>query len=288
MTAAATRSPRRSLLMTPADDERLVPKAFTAGADAIWFDLEDAVPAERKDTARAEIPSLIARHRTVFRGETLVRVNGLADGGADDLAALAGAQIDGIVLPKVESADDVITAAAIVRSWPADREVAIWAMIETLRAVVDAEAIAASSPALTALIFGGGEIAQALGTHAGPTGRDEPLAYARSRTLLAARVYDLSAIDSSYPDVHDAHETARAAERSFLLGYDGMLAASPRQIRPIHEAWAPTAVEREHAERVLGGADATAAVLPEAVRVDAQRVLSRAVVARDISMEVTT
>ena len=230
----ATR-PRRSCLAVPASSERMLEKAATLPADEVVVDLEDGVAPADKERARANLP--LAR----ARGTLAVRVN---KGDAADLAA-AAAVADVIVLPKVESPDDVAWAAAAGRP--------LEVQIETALGLVRVEEIA-QAPRVEALVFGSGDFAASLGV---PTltigaGASE---YAMARIAVAARAFGLQAIDGPYAALDDEAELRSQARRALALGYDGKWAIHPSQIEPLHEVFTPTPEEVERARRNVGTAD---------------------------------
>lgn len=245
---------RRALLFMPGDDRRKIEKGAALGADAVILDLEDGVAFGRKQQARAVAAAALAA-LDFGRSERLVRVNPASSPlWRDDLEAALPARPDGIVLPKVESAEDVqITAAALdaaerARGWPPGR-LRLLAIIETARGVVNLGAIAAGSPRLDALIFGAEDLAGDLGAVRTPAG--EEVLYARSAVVLHARAAGLQAIDTPFVDLNDLDGLAADARRARQMGYDGKLAIHPRQLEPIQAAFTPDAAEIERARRLL-------------------------------------
>lgn len=248
---------RRTLLMTPGDRPELVDKARHAEADVIWLDLEDAVPKERKSEATTAVCEAL-RTGTWACGELLVRVNQMDGRGPQDITTMmrSDRQPAGFVLSKVRTAEEVAAAANLVTSLGTGRGTeilpSIWVMVETPQAVLNIESIAGASPAVEALLFGGGALRPALGLRAGTAGEDvDGLLYARSRTILAARAFGLTVFDGAYDFPADIEGTERDARRSFALGFDGKLILSPRQIRPVHDAWAPDKEELRRAGEIL-------------------------------------
>jgi citrate lyase subunit beta/citryl-CoA lyase len=230
----ATR-PRRSCLAVPGASERMLEKAATLDADEVVVDLEDGVAPADKDRARANL------HLARARGTLAVRVN---KGSSDDLEA-AAAVADVIVLPKVESREDV--------EWAAAAGLPLEVQIETARGLVEVEAIA-QAPNVEALVFGPGDFAASLGV---PTltigaGASE---YAMARIAVAARAFGLQAIDGPYAALGEETELRASARRALALGYDGKWAIHPAQIEPLHDVFTPTADEVERAQRILAAAD---------------------------------
>jgi len=284
--AGIMRPVRRTLLMTPGDRPDYVDRARAAAADVVWLDLEDGVDASRKADARRIVGSALAADWACR--ELLVRVNAVAEGGLDDISAvLARGRPDGIVLSKVESADEVVAAAEAVRSAGAG-SLPLWLMIETPRAVLDVDGIAAASGLVTALVFGAGALIRELGmTRGDDGGYPDGLHYAESRTVLTARARGLSAITGSYPRTNDPEGMRAHALRSFAIGFDGVLLVSPVQIGAAHAAWAPSPEEIADAGRLLAGlaglrgADRSVGTVDgRAMIVDAQAASAELVLAR--------
>ena len=245
---------RRALLFMPGDDRRKIEKGAALGADAVILDLEDGVALDRKREARAVTAAALGE-LDFGRTERLVRVNPASSPlWRDDLEAALPARPDGIVLPKVESADDVqLTAAALAaaegaRGWPPG-SLSLLAIIETARGVVNLREIAASSPRLGALIFGAEDLAGDLGATRTPDGAE--VFYARSAVVLHARAAGLQAVDTPFVDLNDLDGLAADARRARHMGYDGKLAIHPRQVGLVQAAFTPDAAEIERAQRLL-------------------------------------
>lgn len=228
---------RRSCLAVPGANEELLAAARPLPADEVVLDLEDGVAAEEKDAARALVAA--ALRRGGFRGIRTVRVNGIESGRLpDDLAALREAPPDCIVLPKVESPEQVAEAAGLL---PAD--VAIEAQVETPLGLVEVERIA-RAPRLEALIFGPGDFSAAMGIPAATVGESDPAYpgdqwhYALARIAVAARASGLQAIDGPFARLGDVDGFRRAATRSLLLGFDGKWVVEPAQVEPANELYA--------------------------------------------------
>ena len=231
----------RSVLFLPASNPRAVEKARTLDCDVAILDLEDAVAPEAKVQARAA--AVDAVRGGGFRPRLGVRVNGEGtEWHAEDLAALAEAGCDVVVLPKVERASTVQAAAAAL---PDARLVA---MIETPRALLRLEEIASSSPeALAALMLGVNDLAAGLGTG---TGADrEPLKPWLAATVAAAHAWGIAAVDGVFNRFQDDDGFARECAQGALYGFDGKSLIHPRQIAAANAAFSPSpeAVTRAHA-----------------------------------------
>ena len=235
----ATRSPR-SWLFAPGHDEKLLRLVFDVGADVVLLDLEDAVPLEMKDRARAMVGEVVASR------QCWVRVNrARSEVCARDLDALAGSAL-GLRIPKVDSAADVEWVAERASGVPLD------CTIESARGVLAAFEIA-SAPACALLSYGGLDLAADLGIAAG----EPQTLYARSYLVTAARgAGKPSPSDGVYPMLQDDAGLRREAEAARRLGFFGKSAIHPRQVPIIHEVFAATAEELEWARRVIAAFDA--------------------------------
>jgi len=249
-------SRRRSTLFIGALALDALPAALASGADVLCIDLEDAVPPDRKDDGRR------ALHRALDAGSCgaagaspalIARINPLTtpEGRADlqALAARPGA-LTALLLPKVESDDEVLACAAELER--AGAALDIYAIIETAVGLELAAAIAIASPRLKALYFGGFDLSAALGCDMAW----EPLLYARSRVVHAAALAGIDCCDSPYPAVDDAAGLADACRRAKALGMTGKAAKSAAQIAAIHRAFTPTRSERDRARRILAAFNA--------------------------------
>ena len=154
--------PRRSVLYMPSSNERALEKAKTIPCDALILDLEDAVAPDAKPAAR-EAACAAAASGEYGRREVTIRVNGAdTEWHADDLAAACAAGPDGIVVPKVSSADEVLALVDAMAGHGAPDHTALWAMVETPRAMLHAEEIASASERLTVLVMGTNDLAKEL------------------------------------------------------------------------------------------------------------------------------
>jgi citrate lyase subunit beta/citryl-CoA lyase len=271
----------------------MLAKAAGLDADELVVDLEDGVAAADKAAARVKLASARAL------GTLAVRINGLrTEWWEDDLAAAR--QADVIVVPKVESADEVQRVAARLADG-----VGLEVQIETARGLVEVERIAASGPPLEALVFGPGDFAASLGVpvltigadrirHGArpPTFDDEhglnerlgpgPMTasyYALARVAVAARAYGLQPIDGPYAVLDDEAGLRRSSATALALGYDGKWVIHPSQIAPVNEAFSPGDAELERARAILAAADGATRVSGEMVDAATKR-LAEAVLAR--------
>ena len=231
MTARA----RRSCLTVPGDDERKLAKAADIEVDEVILDLEDAVSTNRKDRAR-ELVVRAVRDLEWRAATVAVRVNRASN---DDLQAVAEARPDVVVLPKVESAEEL-------GGLPVPAE----AQIESAVGLVACEQIARAA-GLEALVLGPGDLAASLGVPALSIGEGAHVDYALARVLVAARAAGIAAIDGPYPQLGDTDGLRRSAERSRALGYDGKWCIHPAQVATCNDVFSPSAEEIERARRIL-------------------------------------
>ena len=245
--------PRRSVLFMPASNARALDKARTLPADVVVFDLEDAVAPDAKATARAMAVEA-ARRRGYGLREVILRVNSLdTPWGADDLAAVAASGADGVLLPKVESPETVARASETLATHAAPETVALWCMLETPRGILGAEAIAAASLRVAALVMGTSDLTAELGAR---STRDR-LALLTSLELcvLAARARGKVALDGVHLDLEDDEGFALACRQARDLGFDGKTLIHPKQIAVANEVFAPSAPEIDRARRVIAAHD---------------------------------
>ena len=236
--------PRRTVLYMPGSNARALEKAKTLPADALILDLEDAVAPDAKETARAQVYSAVAAG--FGRREVAVRINALASPwGEEDLRAAAAAKPDAILIPKVSSAADLQT----VEDGLGNAEIALWAMIETPRAVLDVSAIAASGGRLRCLVMGTNDLLKETGGRVLP-GRAN-LAAALSLTVLAARANGLCVIDGVFNDIADTEGFAAECAEGRSFGFDGKTVIHPSQLAPCNAAFAPSPAEVEAAKKLI-------------------------------------
>ena len=221
----------------PGANERALKKAETLPTDALILDLEDSVAPDAKPGARTRVAAAAASG-AYGRREVTIRVN--APGTpwhADDLRAAAVAGPDAVVVPKVDGAATVRAVEAALEAAGAPDRTAIWAMIETPAAILDARAIAAASPRLTVLVMGTNDLAKEL--HAEHVPGRAPLLPALAAVLLAARATGRAVLDGVYNDVSDAAGFEAETVQSRQLGFDGRTLIHPSQLEPCNRIFAP-------------------------------------------------
>ncbi len=240
---------RRSLLFVPGSNPRALEKARALPADGLIFDLEDAVAPMAKEEARTAVMAALAAGGYGGR-ELVLRVNALdTPWGHADLAAAATMPIDAVLLPKVENADRVRLATALLDALGAPPERTVWCMLETPLGILDARPIAAASPRLAALVLGSSDLTKDL--HAAHTRDRLPLLTALQLALLAARAYGLAALDGVHLDLSDDEGFALACRQGRELGFDGKTLIHPKQIEAANTAFAPSAEEVAWSRRII-------------------------------------
>ncbi|TVR33221.1 MAG: CoA ester lyase [Nitriliruptor sp.] len=252
---ADDRRPRRSVLYLPGANERALAKAPGLPADALILDLEDAVAPDAKAAARDRVCQAVDDAPFGHR-EVAIRANAIAtDWFADDVAAIAAAGPDAILVPKVDSAADVHTIEAAFAGAPA--HTAIWAMLETPTAVFNAREICAASDRLTAFVIGTNDLAKELRAEHVP-GRG-PLLTALSWFLLAARDAGKVILDGVFNDLDDAEGFEAECRQGRAYGFDGKTLIHPRQIEPCNRVFAPSDDELDRAREIIAAFEAAQA-----------------------------
>ncbi|MDN5346890.1 MAG: citrate lyase subunit beta / citryl-CoA lyase [Clostridia bacterium] len=244
----------RSLLFIPGNKEKILLKTSTVNADAVVWDLEDAVPLAEKALAR----QLIRQHLSDLASPAplvYVRANAVTTGLVDeDLRYVVGPNLTGIMLPKVETADEVrYVARSLVtlekESGMAGGSVKIIATLETALGVLRAYDIAAASDRVEALCLGAEDFTRDLGTSRSREGSE--LAYARGAIVLAAAAARVAAIDTVFSDLNDEEGLEKECHLVRGLGFGGKCAIHPRQLDIINRAFSPTEEEVAYARRVV-------------------------------------
>ncbi len=240
---------RRSVLFMPASNARALEKARTLPADALVFDLEDAVAPDAKPQARRMAVAAAGAGGYAPR-EIVIRVNALDTPWAlDDLAAVARSGADAVLLPKVESAAAVHEVLRVLDEHDAPARLALWCMLETPRGVLRAEEIAAASARVTALVMGTSDLTKDL--RARHTPDRLPLVTSLGLCLLAARAHGRAALDGVHLDLDDEAGFRAACRQAAAMGFDGKTLIHPKTIAAANEAFAPAADEVARARRII-------------------------------------
>ncbi len=244
--------PRRSVLYMPAANERALEKAKSIAADAIIFDLEDAVAPDAKDAARPNACAAASSGQYGTR-ELTIRCNGLdTPWGVADVTAAATSGAAAVVIPKVASVAYVDEICAHLDAAGAPATMSIWAMIETPTAIFDVRAIAAH-PRLSVLVMGTNDLARELRAELIP-GR-QPLLSHLATALAAAREAGKVILDGVYNDVKDLDGFRAECIQGAQMGFDGKTLIHPGQVDITNDVWAPTSEEILYARRVIAAFD---------------------------------
>ncbi len=241
--------PRRSVLYMPSSNDRALEKAKSIACDALILDLEDAVAPDAKPAAR-EAACAAAASGDYGRREIAVRINGAdTEWHHEDLRAACAAGPDAIVVPKVDSADAVLTLVEAMAGFDAPERTTLWAMVETPYAMLHAEEIAGASERLSVLVMGTNDLVKEL--HAEHVPGRAPLLTGLSLALLAARSTGKVVLDGVYNDVKDAEGFLAECQQGRELGFDGKTLIHPGQVEGANAAFAPSEAAVEDARGIL-------------------------------------
>ena len=265
-----TTGPHRTYLFAPGNHARKVEKVFVAGADAAILDLEDAVAVAEKEGTRAPV---VASLRAARPCRGFVRVNAFDTRYfAGDLEAVIGPGLDGIVLPKVESAEQL--RAVDARMAELERQkgatpgaIDLMPIIETAKGLEAVSAIAAAGTRARRMCFGAVDFAKDVGMR---LTRDEwELTPARARIAVASRAAGLEApIDTVYVHYRDAEGLEQSAVRALTLGFQGKMCIHPDQVVAVNAAFTPTADEVAKAEKIVAAFEKAEAAGSASIVVD--------------------
>jgi citrate lyase subunit beta / citryl-CoA lyase len=236
-------SARRSYLYMPASNARALEKARGLDADGYIFDLEDAVAPALKEQARSQACAAVQSGQ-YGRAGLVIRINGQGTKWYDDdVRAVSVAKPDAVLIPKINCAADVQSAAAALPN------VNIWCMIETPRAVLNAAEIAGSRPRMTCLVAGTSDLVKDLRAE-----DDAPRTaslFALSQILCAARAYDVDALDGVYGNIGDLAGLEQSCQQGRTLGFSGKTLIHPEQITTANRIFAPSAAQLARAEKIV-------------------------------------
>lgn len=257
--------PRRSNLAVPGSSVKMLGKAQGLPADQVFLDLEDAVAPLAKPDARKNIVAALNEGDWGNKVRT-VRVNDLTTSwtyrDVIEVVEGAGANLDCIMLPKVQTADQVawldLLLTQIEKTLGLEvGRIGIEAQIENAKGLVNVDAIAAASPRTETIIFGPADFMASINMPSltvgalNPDYPGDPFHYIFMRILMAARTYDLQAIDGPFLQIYDVDAYRQAAKRSAALGFDGKWVLHPGQLEAANEIYAPAQSDYDHAELIL-------------------------------------
>ncbi len=266
--------PRRSLLFMPGSNARALEKARTLAADGVILDLEDAVAPDAKSLARDQISRTVAA-RGFGKREVLIRINSLdSPWWLDDLNMAAAARPDGILVPKVSTVEDLKLVAGRLAEANADPAVKVWAMIETARAILDADKLAAQARDPTArlagFVFGPNDIARETRIRMVP-GRATMLPII-THCVLAAHAHGLEMLDGPYGDIGNMDGLKLECAQSLDLGFDGKTLIHPSHLAICNAAFTPPMDEVANARKIVAAFDLPENASRGAIQLDGRMV----------------
>ena len=245
--------PFRSLLYIPGDKQRALEKAQTLDCDGIIFDLEDAVGVDSKAMARAQLADMLGKGDYGHRS-CMVRVNGFGTEWHDeDMRVVCATGPEAILLPKVNSAEDVLRLSAALDARENCAHTNIWAMMESPMSVLNAKEIAASSPRLKGMVVGSNDLIKDL--YAKHTQAREALITSLGMCLLAARAYGLICIDGVHNAFRDQDGLRLSCMQGRAMGYDGKSLIHPDQLDVANDIYRPSKGEIDLAKRQMAAFD---------------------------------
>lgn len=245
---------RRALLYMPGDDRRKIEKATTLGVDCICIDMEDGVAMTHKTEARAVIAQAM---KDLYFGESevCIRINSIGSGlESYDLVAALAANPDTIVVPKIESADQVLWVSDHIESYELSSgqelgSVHLLAGVETAKGILNLRKIAEADRRLEAIIFGAEDYAASIGARR--TKEATEVLYARQAVITACAANDLQAIDMVYIDFRDLEGLRLEAEQGAGWGFSGKQVIHPNQVAVVQKAFTPSDQEIDYAKRIV-------------------------------------
>ncbi len=243
--------PLRSWMFVPGNRQRFLDKIYEVETppDAVFLDIEDGVIPEEKPVARELIAEVL--RRAAPGPLRTVRVNAVGtDWFREDLEAILVPGLEGLTLPKVESAADVLAAAEALERVDPDGAVSIVAAIESATGLLRAPEIAAGHPRVAALMFGAEDYALDLGLGTKREAEARELVFARSSIVVAAAAARVISIDGVFPDLEDTEGLLADIVQARRLGFGAKSTFNPRQVELINERFSPTPDELAYARRV--------------------------------------
>jgi len=245
---------RRAILYMPGDDRRKIEKATTLGVDSICMDMEDGVAANKKTEARAVIAQAM-KDLDFGNSERCIRINSIGSGlEKRDLAAALATNPDSIVVPKIETAEQVKWVSEHIETYELSSKLNIGSVrllvgVETAKGILNLKEIAEADKRLEAIIFGGEDFAASIG--AVRTKDAIELLYARQAVVTACAANDLQAIDIVFIDFKDSEGLRAEAEQGAGFGFSGKQVIHPNQVSVAQEAFTPSDSAIEYAKRIV-------------------------------------
>jgi citrate lyase subunit beta/citryl-CoA lyase len=245
---------RRSFLFLPGNTPNLLVNGNVLGADAVIFDLEDAVSPDEKDSARILVRNTL-RYMDFSGIETVVRINSIdTPYWKRDLGEILPEKPQAVLLPKVNGPRDIETLCAYIDKSEKDLDIPkntikLYPLIETALGLENALKTALASDRLAGLVLGAEDLTADLGCKRTKEGKE--IEYARSRMVACARAASLDVIDTPFTDVNDEEGIYEDCRHAKGLGFTGKLSISPRHIQAINEVFSPSRADIDHAYRVM-------------------------------------
>jgi citrate lyase subunit beta / citryl-CoA lyase len=266
--------PRRSLLFMPGSNARALEKARNLHADVLILDLEDSVAPDAKALARDQIAQAIAA-KGFGKREVWIRTNSTDTSWfADDVAMAGKAKPDGILVPKISTVEDLNAIGARLASIGADASIKVWAMIETARAVLDADRLASASrdpkTRLAGFVFGPNDIARETRIRMQP-GRSAMIPMI-THCILATRAHGLEILDGPYSDFSNVDGFAHECTQGRDLGFDGKTLIHPGQIEACNAIFTPPADEVAEARKIIAAFELPENASRGAIQIDGRMV----------------
>ena len=241
--------PRRSILYMPGSNARALEKARSLPTDGVILDLEDSVAPDAKEEARKMVTDAL-KAGGFGKREILLRVNGAdTPWGIEDLVAAATSGADAVLLPKIDSAEQVQEAEALLKASGAPETLSIWCMMDPPAGILHAEAIAKASERLEGYVMGTSDLTKDL--QAVHTPMRLPMLTSLGICLLAARAFDLAIVDGVYLDLGDEKGFTNACCQGAELGFDGKTLIHPKQVGPANTIFAPSQDEVTFSHKII-------------------------------------
>ena len=251
------RKPRRSILYVPGSNEKALKKSSTLDVDALIYDLEDSVAPNAKESARDSLIKIINSGVNKDK-EQVVRINSLdTDIGRDDLKILDHCIPDAILIPKVNSADDVIECEKLINN----EDIKIWVMMETALSIVNAYEIAKVSKTLKCFVMGTNDLSTELGIEEDL--KRTALQTSFEKCMMASKAYKISILDGVFNDIKDSEGFEQECVYSHGLGFDGKTLIHPSQINICNKIFTPTPDQLEKARSIVSAFEKARKEAPE-------------------------
>jgi citrate lyase subunit beta/citryl-CoA lyase len=258
----------RSWMFVPGNKQRMIEKSLGVAVDAVMMDIEDGVAPSEKDTARKQIAACLDQVAAQLKsGKPLrtparfVRINAVGhERSRDDLAIVVRPGLEGLVVPKVETSEQVKSVSQTLDQRELELgltqgTVRILAALESPKGLFNAYAIATASPRVIGLLFGAEDFSRELSLPLRREGEARDLIYARSALVTAAACAHVQAVDGVWPDLQDTEGLKVFALQSRRLGFSGISIIHPAQVEIANAAFTPAADEVDYAQRVLKAFD---------------------------------